>query len=74
MLSDKHMPKGAKSQNVMKIAARGIYETVTADGKSAAAVALGRKGGQARAKALSRSKRLQIAKQAALTRWRKSKA
>jgi hypothetical protein len=40
------------------------------DGKDKAAQALGRKGGQARAKSLSKKKRQQIAKKAAATRWK----
>jgi hypothetical protein len=48
----------------------------TPDGKNAAAVALGRKGGlkggKARAKALSAKRRSEIAKKAAKTRWKKS--
>lgn len=47
------------------------------DGKNPAAVALGRlgglKGGKARAKKLSKSKRSEIAKKAAMTRWNKRK-
>lgn len=44
------------------------------EGKNPAAVSLGRlgglKGGSARAKKLSKKRRIQIAKKAALTRWR----
>ncbi|MDX1952549.1 MAG: hypothetical protein SFY81_10205 [Verrucomicrobiota bacterium] len=47
-----------------------------ADGKNPAAVALGRlgglKGGKARAEALSKKKREEIAKLAAAARWKKS--
>lgn len=46
-------------------------------GKNAAAVALGRlggkKGGIARSKALSKKRRLEIAKKAAKTRWNRKK-
>ena len=42
-------------------------------GKDPAAAALGRKGGQARAKSISPEKRAQIAKQAAQGRWKKTK-
>jgi hypothetical protein len=49
---------------------------LTEDGKNAAAVALGRrgglKGGPARAKKLSKKRRSQIAKKAAAARWKKS--
>jgi hypothetical protein len=47
------------------------------DGKNPAAVALGRlgglKGGKARAKALSKQRRKQIAKEAATARWGKKR-
>lgn len=39
------------------------------DGKNPAAVALGRRGGAARAKSLSKKKRSEIAKKAAAKRW-----
>jgi hypothetical protein len=54
--------------HVMRIAT-GEVEERTEDGRSKAAVELGRKGGQARAKALSKTKRSEIAKRAALKRW-----
>jgi hypothetical protein len=38
-------------------------------GKDSAAVTLGRKGGQARAAALGKQKRAEIARKAAKTRW-----
>jgi len=41
------------------------------DGKDPAAVALGRKGGQARAKSMSKKKRSESAKKAAKARWGK---
>lgn len=41
------------------------------DGKNPAAVALGQRGGKARAKALSSNKRKKIAKKAASSRWNK---
>jgi hypothetical protein len=44
------------------------------DGKDPAAVALGRKGGKARADALSSTKRSEIAKKAAKSRWGKSRS
>jgi hypothetical protein len=43
----------------------------TTDGKSKAAVELGRKGGTARAKALTRHQRSALAIKAAQTRWNK---
>ncbi len=81
MLIAKHMPKGPKGQKrpadvignavrIMRIATGEIEETLTDDGKDAAAVALGRKGGQARARALSPKRRRAIAKMAALARHR----
>jgi hypothetical protein len=81
MLIAKHMPKGPKGQkrppdvignavHVMRIATGEIQESEPADtGKDKAAVALGRKGGTARAEALSARKRKQIAKKAARARW-----
>lgn len=82
MLSAKHMPKGPKGQKrpadvvsdavtVMKIATGEIAETLTEDGKNAAAVELGRKGGQARAASLSAKKKSAIAASAANARWAK---
>jgi 2-keto-3-deoxy-6-phosphogluconate aldolase len=74
------MPKGPQGQkrpadvignavHVMRIATGEIEETTTADGKNAAAVALGRMGGKARAKKLSKKRRSQISKNAADLRW-----
>jgi hypothetical protein len=81
MLTAKDMPKGPKGQkrpadvignavHVMKIATGEIEETLTEDGKNAAAVALGRKGGNARAKALTSAQRITVARKAARTRWK----
>src|SRR5437879_5507495 len=78
----KAMPKGPQGQKrpadvnaravmIAKIATGEIEDVTTDDGKNAAAVALGRKGGQARAKAISARKRKQIAKAAAQARWGK---
>ena len=81
MLSAKHMPKGPKGQKrpadvisnavrVMQIATGEIKESErTEDGKNKAAVELGRKGGLARAEALSARKRREIASKAASSRW-----
>lgn len=80
MLCAKHMPKGPKGQkrpadvignavHIMRIATGEITETVTSKGKNLAAVELGRKGGEARAAALSHRKRKAIAKRAATARW-----
>jgi len=43
------------------------------EGKDPAAVALGRKGGEARAKALGKRKRAEIARNAAKSRWGSSR-
>lgn len=75
------MPKGPKGEKrpgdvvgaavmVAKIATGEIEET-TEDGKNAAAVSLGRKGGKARAEKLTAEQRSEIAKKAATTRWAK---
>ncbi len=74
------MPKGPKGEKrpadvvgaavkVMKIATGEIEEDVDDDGKNKAAVELGRMGGQARAKNLSKKRRAEIAKKAAKARW-----
>jgi hypothetical protein len=57
----------ANAVHVMKIATGEIDET-TEDGKNAAAVTLGRKGGIARAASLSKRRRVEIAKNAASAR------
>ena len=84
MLIGKHMPKSPKGQKrpadvignavtVMKIATGEIEESgQTDDGKNKAAVELGRKGGLARAKKVSKSRRSAISKKAALARWKSS--
>jgi hypothetical protein len=83
MLIAKHMPKGPKGQkrpadvvsnavHVMGIATGEMNETgANDDGKSKAAVELGRKGGAARAKSISKARRTQIARQAAKARWKR---
>jgi hypothetical protein len=64
-LTANQMPRGPKGQKrppdvisnavfVMRIATGEITEPLTDDGKNAAAVALGRKGGSARAKSISK--------------------
>jgi len=74
------MPRGPKGEkrpadvignavHVMRIATGEIKETTTEDGKNAAAVALGRMGGKARAAGMSARKRKEIAKKAAKARW-----
>lgn len=77
------MPKGPKGQKrpadvignavkVMRIATGEEEEnTDQDDGKYKAAVELGRKGGAARAKKLTKEQRAEIARKAAATRWKK---
>jgi hypothetical protein len=76
------MPRGPKGEKrpadanqravmVGRIATGEIEDMITDDGKNAAAVALGRMGGKARAKGLSAKKRKEIAKKAARSRWLK---
>jgi hypothetical protein len=55
----------------MRIATSEIADTLTEDGRNAAAVALGRKGGMARAKTTTKAERVKIAKKGAKARWRK---
>lgn len=59
---------------IAKIATGEIEDVTTEDGKNAAAVALGRMGGKARAEGLSARKRREIAQKAAATRWKGRKA
>lgn len=78
------MPKGPKGQKrpsdvignavkVMKIATGEEEEEFeTKDGKDKAAQSLGRRGGRARARALTREQREEIARHAAESRWKKS--
>lgn len=83
MLCAKHMPKGPRSQKrpadvvsnavqVMRVAVGEVDDFgLTADGKSRAAVELGRRGGMARADSLSKARRAAIARKAAQLRWQK---
>ena len=78
------MPKGPKGEKrpadvnaravmIAKIANGEIEDKVPSpedEGKDPAAVALGRKGGKARAEGLSARKRKEIAKKAAQARWK----
>ena len=75
------MPKGPKGQKrpadvignavkVMRIAKGEEVENFPADdGKDKAAQSLGRRGGKARAKALTPKRRKEIARKAAKSRW-----
>ena len=76
------MPRGPKGErrpadvignavHVMRIATGEIEDKVTDDGKNAAAVALGRMGGKARAKGMTAKRRKEIARKAAKSRWTK---
>lgn len=75
------MPRGPKGEKrpadanqravmVARIATGEIEDQVTDDGKNAAAVALGRMGGKARAAGMSARKRKEIARKAAQSRWK----
>lgn len=74
------MPKGPKGEKrpadvignavkVMRIATGEEVEAKTDDGKDAAAVSLGRRGGKARALKMTAKQRSEIAKKAASKRW-----
>lgn len=74
------MPRGPKGEKrpadanqravmVARIATGEIEDKVTDDGKSAAAVALGRMGGKARAENMSKKQRSAIARMGAKARW-----
>ena len=75
------MPKGPKGQKrpadvignavkVMRIATGEEDDALTDDGKDKAAVSLGKRGGDARAKSLTATERTRIAKAAAQKRWK----
>jgi hypothetical protein len=68
-----HRPADVNARAVMiaKIATGEIENATTDGGKNAAAVALGRMGGKARAAALDKKKRAEIARNAARSRWEK---
>jgi hypothetical protein len=70
------MPVGPKGEKrpadaimIAKIATGEIEDITTEDGKNAAAVALGRMGGKARAEGMTAKRRKEIAKLAAAKRW-----
>ena len=76
------MPRGPKGEKrpadvigaavmIGKIATGEIDDLTTHDGKNAAAVALGRMGGKARAEGMSAKRRKEIARKAAVKRWSK---
>ena len=75
------MPRGPKGEKrpadvigaavmIGKIATGEIDDLTTEDGKNAAAVALGRMGGKARAAGMTAKKRSDIARKAAKKRWK----
>jgi len=72
-----YMQKRSSKKDVNQIAAEMLRATAGLDlnGKNPAAVALGRrggkKGGPARASALSQERRIEIARIAAQTRWKR---
>ena len=77
------MPKGPQGQKrpadvvgvavmVGKIATGEIADAAEDDGKNKAAQALGRMGGAARAKSLTKKQRSEIARKAAAKRWDRS--
>ena len=74
------MPRGPKGEKrpadvigaaiiVGRIANGEIEDLTTANGKNAAAVALGRMGGKARAAGMTAKRRKEIAQKAAKKRW-----
>ena len=77
------MPRGPKGEKrpadagnaimIAKIATGEIEDVTTEDGKNAAAVALGRMGGKARAEGMTAKRRKEIAKKAAEKRWKTTK-
>jgi hypothetical protein len=72
-LKGKKRPADAIDNAVMiaRIATGEIEDITTEDGKNAAAVALGRMGGKARAESMSAKRRKEIASNAAKSRWGK---
>jgi hypothetical protein len=63
-------PKGqTRSADVARVKPKEAAESP--DGKSPAAVELGRKGGQARAKKLGVRRKKEIARKAAAARWKR---
>ena len=76
------MPRGPKGERrpadvnaravmIAKIATGELDDAVTDDGKNAAAVALGRMGGKARAEGMTAKRRKEIAQKAAAKRWKR---
>jgi hypothetical protein len=76
------MPRGPKGEKrpadanqravmVARIAVGELADVTTDEGKNAAAVALGRMGGKARASNLTKKRRAEIARKAAASRWKR---
>ena len=74
------MPTGPKGEKrpadvigraimVARIATGEIEDVIPDDGKNPAAVALGKRGGKARAEGMTAERRAEIAKKAAKSRW-----
>jgi len=72
-LKGERRPADAIGNAIMigRIATGEIEDLTTDDGKNAAAVALGRMGGRARAASMTAKKRSEIARKAAKSRWTK---
>lgn len=78
------MPKGPKGEKrpadiigasvlIARIATGEVEDTPEEDGKDKAAQEMGRKGGKARADAMTPERRSEIARKAAVKRWEPSK-
>jgi hypothetical protein len=65
------MPRGPKGEKRPADAIGNAVMFAKIDGKNAAAVALGRMGGKARAESMSAKRRKEIASKAAKSRWGK---
>ncbi len=77
------MPRGPKGEkrpadvignavHVMRVLTGEIEDSIPDDGKDPAAKALGKKGGAARAKAMTPERRAEIARGAAQKRWKQN--
>jgi hypothetical protein len=77
------MPRGPKGErrpadvignavHIMRVLTEDYGPDPKSEGKDPAAVALGRKGGKARAEGMSAKRRKEIARQAAKERWKKA--
>lgn len=77
------MPRGPKGEHrpadvignavhVMRVLTGETEDIIPDDGKDAAAKALGKKGGAARAKSMTPERRAEIARKAAASRWNKN--